>query len=151
ACTPAPGVPPAPPGMPYVPEFLAVAQLLASKQNLSLGAPISVDSPTGNLRHFQLFQESGSNILDFRGLGGKAFGVFPGQADGMDFCGFWLIRAKSLKFGGDDDAAELGGHVGGRRFGLARVPGSVEAAGLGVGRVVAGGGVPADSDRLAGE
>jgi integrase len=38
----------------------------------------------------------------------------------MDFCGFWLVSAKSLKFGGDDDAAELGGHVGGRRFGLRR-------------------------------
>lgn len=31
--------------------------------------------------------------LDFRGLCGEAFGVFPGQADGMDFCEFWLVRA----------------------------------------------------------
>jgi hypothetical protein len=31
--------------------------------------------------------------LDFRGLGGEVFGVFPGQADGMDFCGFWLVEA----------------------------------------------------------
>ena len=29
----------------------------------------------------------------------------------MDFCGLWLVSAKSLKSGGDDDAAELGGHV----------------------------------------
>src|ERR1700758_1045646 len=29
--------------------------------------------------------------LDFRGLGGEVCGVFPGQADGMDFCGFWLV------------------------------------------------------------
>jgi len=43
---------------------------------------------------------------------------------------------KSLKFGGDDDAAELGGHVGGGRLGLRGVPGRVEAAGLGVGGVV---------------
>ena len=31
--------------------------------------------------------------LDFRGLGGEVSGVFPGQADGVDFCGFWLIEA----------------------------------------------------------
>ena len=42
----------------------------------------------------------------------------------MDFCGFWLVRAKSLKFGGDDDAAELGGHVGGGRLGLRGLPGA---------------------------
>ncbi len=89
--------------------------------------------------------------LDFRGLGREICGVFPGQADGMDFCGFWLISANSLKSGGDDDAAELGGHVGGGRLGLRGVPGRVEAAGPGVGRVVAGGGVPADRDCLAGE
>src|SRR2546429_3336683 len=68
--------------------------------------------------------------LDFRGLGGGAFGVFPGQPDGVDFFGFWLVSVKPLKFGGDDDAAELGGHVGGGRVGLRRVPGRVEAAGL---------------------
>ena len=34
--------------------------------------------------------------LDFRGLSGGAFGVFPGQPDGVDFFGFWLISVKSL-------------------------------------------------------
>jgi hypothetical protein len=34
--------------------------------------------------------------LDFRDLGGEVFGVFPGQADGVDFCGFWLVSANSL-------------------------------------------------------
>jgi hypothetical protein len=61
------------------------------------------------------------------------------------------VRAKLLKFGGDDDAAELGGHVGGGRLGLGRVPGRLRAAGPGVGGVVAGGGVPADGGCLAGE
>jgi hypothetical protein len=69
----------------------------------------------------------------------------------MDFCGFWLVGANSLKSRGDDDAAELGGHVRGGRFGLRGVPGGVEAAGPGIGRVVAGGGVPADGQGLAGE
>ena len=50
----------------------------------------------------------------------------------MYFCGFWLVSVKSLKSGGDDDAAELGGHVGGGRLGLGGVPGCVQAAGLGV-------------------
>ena len=49
--------------------------------------------------------------------------VFPGQPDGVDFCGCWLVRARWLKSGGDDDAAELGGHVGGGRLGLGCVPG----------------------------
>jgi hypothetical protein len=31
----------------------------------------------------------------------------------------WLVRARCLKPGGDDDAAELGGHVGGGGLGLA--------------------------------
>ncbi len=69
----------------------------------------------------------------------------------MDFCGFWLVSANSLKSGGDDDAAEPGGHAGGGRLGLRGVPGRVEAAGPGVGGVAAGGGVPADRDCLAGE
>src|SRR5213078_543066 len=101
-------------------------------------------------RAYGHIQRTGSS-LDFRGLGGGAFGVFPGQPDGVDFFGFWLVSVKPLKFGGDDDAAELGGHVGGGRFGLRGVPGRVEAAGLGVGGVVPGGGVPADGDGLAGE
>src|SRR5689334_5083060 len=89
--------------------------------------------------------------LDFRGLGGEIFGVFPGQADGMDFCGFWLVSINSLKSGGDDDTAELGGHVGGGRLGLGGVPGGVQPAGLGISGVMARGGVPADGDGLAGE
>jgi hypothetical protein len=57
----------------------------------------------------------------------------------VDFCGFWLVSVNSLKSGGDDDAAEFGGHVGGGRLGLGGVPGGGQAAGLGVGGVVAGG------------
>src|SRR5713101_2849102 len=49
--------------------------------------------------------------------------VFPGQAEDADFFGCWLVRARCLKSGGDDDAAELGGHVGGRRRCLGGVPG----------------------------
>jgi hypothetical protein len=30
--------------------------------------------------------------LDFRGLGGEVFGVFPGQPDGVDFFGFRLVE-----------------------------------------------------------
>jgi hypothetical protein len=55
----------------------------------------------------------------------------------MDFCGFWVVSVKSLKFGGDDDAAELGGHVGGGRLGLRGVPGCVQATGLGVASSIA--------------
>jgi hypothetical protein len=98
-----------------------------------------------------LLIRNSSEHLDFRGLSGEAFGVFPGQPDGVDFFGFWLVSVKSLKFGGDDDAAEPGGHAGGGRFGLGRVPGRGEAAGPGVGGVVPGGGVPADGEGLAGE
>src|SRR5216684_8327673 len=103
-------------------------------------------SPTGSLA---FVRDVTRCYLDFRGLSGDVFGVFPGQPDGVDFCGFWLVRAYWLKFGGDDDAAELGGHVGGGRLGLRGVPGGVAAAGLGVGGVVAGGGVPADGEGLA--
>ena len=69
----------------------------------------------------------------------------------MDFCWGWLFGASELKSGGDDDAAELGGRVGGGRLGLGRVPGSSPAALFQVGGVVAGGGVPAGRDDLAGE
>jgi len=31
--------------------------------------------------------------LSFGGLGGEVSGIFPGQADGVDFCGFWLVEA----------------------------------------------------------
>ena len=43
------------------------------------------------------------------------------------------VSVSWLKFGGDDDAAELGGHVGGRWLGLRGVPGGGQAAALGVG------------------
>jgi hypothetical protein len=63
--------------------------------------------------------------LDFRRSGSEVECVFPGQPDGVDFFGFWLVRVKLLKFGGGDDAAELGGHVGGR--GQGREPVSLHA------------------------
>ena len=31
--------------------------------------------------------------LDFRDLGGEVSGVFPGQPDGVDFFGLWLVEA----------------------------------------------------------
>jgi hypothetical protein len=78
-------------------------------------------------------------------------GGFPGQADGADFFGCGLVGARWLKFGGDEDAAELGGHVGGGRRGFRLVPGCAAAAVVEVGGVVAGGGVPGHGDGLAGE
>jgi hypothetical protein len=63
----------------------------------------------------------------------------------MDFCRFWLVRTKSLKFGGDDDAAELGGHVGGGTARSSRSTRGRQAVGLGIGGAVAGG-VPADGE-----
>jgi len=69
----------------------------------------------------------------------------------VDFCGFRVVSVKSLKFGGGDDAGELDGHADGGGLGLRGVPGGVQAAGLGAGGVVAGGGVPADGDCLARE
>ena len=61
------------------------------------------------------------------------------------------VRTRCPKSGGDDDAAELGGHVGGRGLGLAGVPGGAGPVICHVGGVVAGGGVPAGGDGLAGE
>ena len=58
----------------------------------------------------------------FADLSGEGRGVFPGQPEEADFLGCWLVRARCLKSGGDDDAAELGGHVGGGGLGLAGVP-----------------------------
>ncbi len=78
-------------------------------------------------------------ILDFRELSGEGRCVFPGQPEDGDFLGCWLVRARCLKSGGYDDAAELGGHVGGGGFGLAGVPGGGRAAFVQVGGVVAGG------------
>jgi hypothetical protein len=77
--------------------------------------------------------------------------VFPGQADDADFFGGRLVGVRCLKSGGYDDAAELGGHVGGGRLGLAGVPGGAGPVSGHVGGVVAGGGVPAGGDGLAGE
>jgi hypothetical protein len=47
----------------------------------------------------------------------------------MDFFGFCLVSESSLKSGCDEDAAELGGYVGGGRLCLRRVPGGEAAAG----------------------
>lgn len=50
--------------------------------------------------------------------------VFPGQADDVDFFAGRLAGTRCRKVRGDDDAAaELAGHVGGRRLDLAGVPG----------------------------
>ena len=76
---------------------------------------------------------------------------FPGQADGADFCGWQLVSVRWLKFGGDQDAPELGGHVGGRWLGLGGVPGGAGPVLAGVGGVVAGGGVPGDREGLVGQ
>jgi hypothetical protein len=35
-------------------------------------------------------------LFDFKVLGSEVFGVFPGQADGVDFFGLWLIIVNSL-------------------------------------------------------
>jgi DNA-binding NarL/FixJ family response regulator len=56
---------------------------------------------------------SHSGRSTFADLGGEGYGVFPGQPEEADFPGCWLVGARCLKSGGDDDAAELGGHVGG--------------------------------------
>src|SRR5208282_4870956 len=77
--------------------------------------------------------------------------VFPGQTDDVDFFGCWLVGARCLKSCDDEDPAELGGHVGGRGLGLGGVPGSAGTVIFHVGWVVAGGGVPAGGDGLAGE
>ena len=53
--------------------------------------------------------------------------VFPGQADDVDFLAGRLVRARYRKSRGDEDLAELGGHVGGRWPGLAVIPGSAGA------------------------
>ena len=65
--------------------------------------------------------------------------VFPGQAEDADFFGCRLVGARCLKSGGDDDAAELGGHVGCGRLGFAGVPGGAGPVFGHVRGVVAGG------------
>jgi len=62
-----------------------------------------------------------------------------------------LVRVRCPIFGGDEDAAELGEHVGGGRLGLGGVPGRAGAVIGDVGGVVPGGGVPGGGDGLAGE
>jgi hypothetical protein len=69
----------------------------------------------------------------------------------VDFFACRLVRARWLNSGGDDDPAELGGHVGGGWLFLAAVPAGASAAVLHVGGVMPGGGVPAGGDRLASE
>jgi hypothetical protein len=92
-----------------------------------------------------------SRYLDFRGLSGEGRCVCPGQPEDGDFLGCWLVGARCLKSGGDDDAAELGGHVGGGWLGLACVPRGGRASFVQVGGVVPGGGIPGDGDGLAGD
>jgi len=77
--------------------------------------------------------------------------VFPGQADHADFFRGWLVRARCPKSGGDDDTAELVGDVRRGGLGLAGVPGGAGPVICHIGGVVAGGGVPAGGDGLAGE
>src|SRR6266581_6461054 len=62
-----------------------------------------------------------SRLLDSR-LSHLCGWGFPGQADGADFRGCRLARARQLKFRGDQDAAELGGHVSGGWLGLGGIP-----------------------------
>jgi hypothetical protein len=53
-----------PPDKPYVAEFLAVWKLLAEKQRITLGAPISADSQGPRLIHFQQFREQNDSIIN---------------------------------------------------------------------------------------
>src|SRR6267154_5029703 len=48
--------------------------------------------------------------------------VCPGQADEVYFFACWLVGVRWAKTGSDDNAAELGGHVGGGGLGLGGVP-----------------------------
>ena len=75
----------------------------------------------------------------------------PGQADEVYFFACWLVGVRWAKTGGDDNAAELGGHVGGGGLGLGGVPGGTGAVTGHVGGVVPVGGVPAVGEGLAGE
>jgi hypothetical protein len=69
----------------------------------------------------------------------------------MDFFACRLVSGRWLKSGGDQDPAELAGHVRGRWPDLGGVPGGAGAVAVHVGGVVPGGGVPGDGDALAGE
>jgi hypothetical protein len=64
ACQSALEPPPPPPGKPYVAEFYAVSELLADREHIQLGAPITADEPTTGLLHFQRFQDSGSSVIN---------------------------------------------------------------------------------------
>jgi cyclophilin family peptidyl-prolyl cis-trans isomerase len=92
-----------------------------------------------------------SNGSQFSRLSWLCGEVFPGQAEDSDFFGGRLVRVRCLKSGGDDDAAEPGGHVGGRWLGLRRVPRGAGPVIGHVGGIVAGVGVPAGGDGLAGK
>ena len=50
--------------------------------------------------------------------------VLPGQADGVDFFACRLVSVRWLESGGDQDPAELAGHVRGRWPDLGGVPGA---------------------------
>src|SRR6266540_1534189 len=82
-----------------------------------------------------------SGVLRFR-LGSQVSllcrWVLPGQADGLDFCQGRLFGPSGSKSGGDEDAAELGEHVGGGWVGLGAVPGPAGAVGGDVVGLVAG-------------
>jgi hypothetical protein len=71
--------------------------------------------------------------------------------DGADFFGVSAGQGEMPEISRDEDAAELGEHVCGRRAGLGRVTGGAGAVSLDVGGVVPGRGVPAGGDGLAGE
>ncbi len=73
----------------------------------------------------------------------------PGVLDGADFGVGGLERGAGRKLGGDDRAAELGGHVGERGLGLGRVPGRGLAAVGGVGWMVSVQRVPEHDDGVA--
>jgi hypothetical protein len=52
--------------------------------------------------------------------------AFTGQAYGVDFFAYRLVRVRCVKSGGDEDAAELGGHVRSRPPDFGGVPGGQE-------------------------
>ena len=93
-----------------------------------------------------------SDASTFADLGGEGFGVFPGQPEGVDFfvvlAGRGEMRLNLAAMMTRRSLAVMSAVDG---LGLRRVPGGERAAGLGVGGVVPGGGVPADGDGLAGD
>ena len=69
----------------------------------------------------------------------------------MDFCWGRFAGVTWPIFGGDEDAPELGDHVGGGGLGFGAVPGSSGPVLGHVGWVVTSGGIPDDGDALAGQ